>query len=85
MMSVRATPQQMVQREVELRRLINEGYTVLDAGRLMGLTRHQVEHLAQTRGIKCLHGALSEAKSDAGIKGNQVRWEGLCFTTTARQ
>jgi hypothetical protein len=43
---------------------------------MLGLTKHQWEHLAQTRGIKCLHGALSEAKSDAGIKGNQSRWGG---------
>lgn len=84
MTAVRATPEQMVQRETELRCWIDKGYTVLEAGRLMGLTRNQVEHLAQTRKIKCLHGALSEAKSDAAIKGNQVRWGGVCSTTTVR-
>lgn len=70
----RASEGMMRYREREMRRLINEGYTVSEAGRMLGLTKHQWEHLAQTRGIKCLHGALSEAKSDAAIKGNQSRW-----------
>ena len=70
----RADKHEMLRREAAMRDLINEGYTVLDAGRALGLTRNQAEHLAQTRGIKCFQGALSEAKSDAGIKGNQKRW-----------
>ena len=70
----RADKQEMVGRETAMRLLMDQGYTVLDAGRALGLTKHQAEHLAQTRGIKCLQGALSEAKSDAGIKGNQKRW-----------
>jgi hypothetical protein len=72
----RADKQEMLRREAAVRDLINEGYTVLEAGRALGLTRHQAEHLAQTRGIKCLQGALNEAKSDAGVKGNQTRWGG---------
>ena len=72
----RADKQEMLRREAAMRHLMDEGYTVLDAGRALGLTRHQAEHLAQTRGIKCLPGALNEAKSDAGIKGNQTRWGG---------
>ena len=70
----RASPGLMAYREREMRRLVNEGYTVREAGRMLGLTKHQTEHIAQTRGIQSLHGALSEAKSDAGIKGNQTRW-----------
>ena len=70
----RASPQLMQYREREMRRLVENGYTVREAGRMLGLTKHQTEHLAQTRGIQSLHGALSEAKSDAAIKGNQIRW-----------
>jgi hypothetical protein len=70
----RASEGVMKYREIEMNRLINNGFTVREAGRMMGLTKHQWEHLAKTRGIKCLHGALSEAKSDAAIKGNKIRW-----------
>lgn len=70
----RANPETMKQREIAILDLVNQGYTVREAGRKLGLTKHQTEHLAQTRGIQSLHGALSEAKSDAAIKGNQIRW-----------
>lgn len=76
MMGNRATPELMKDRVEKMKQFIEQGYTVRDAGRMMGLTKHQWEHLAKTRGIKCLQGALSEAKSDAGIKGNQSRWGG---------
>ena len=70
----RASPETMRQRKIDILDLVNQGYTVREAGRKLGLTKHQTEHIAQTRGIQSLHGALSEAKSDAGIKGNQIRW-----------
>lgn len=73
---IRAAPNVMIDRERQMRDLVDQGFTVRDAGRMLGLTKHQTEHLAQTRGIVSLHGALSEAKSEAGIKGNQVRWGG---------
>lgn len=70
----RANPETMKKRENDILDLVNQGYTVREAGRKLGLTKHQTEHLAQTRGIQSLHGALSEAKSEAAIKGNQIRW-----------
>lgn len=70
----RASSEIMKQRESDILDLVNQGFTVREAGRKLGLTKHQTEHLAQTRGIQSLHGALSEAKSDAAIKGNQIRW-----------
>lgn len=85
MSAVRASPAVMAQREIDLRALVDQGYTVLDAGRLLGLTTHQSEYIAQKCKIQALHGALSEAKSDAAIKGNQIRWGGKCCTITARQ
>lgn len=81
---MRATPDEMDQRESDLRCFVEQGYTVREAGRMLGLTKHQTEHIAQARGIKSLHGALSEAKSDAAIKGNQIRWGYKCCTITAR-
>lgn len=74
MISKKTNEEKMKDREIEMRHFMEQGYTVREAGRIMGLTKHQWEHLAKTRGIKCLHGALSEAKSDAAIKGNQIRW-----------
>lgn len=72
--TVRATPEIMEKRAKKITELVNQGYTVREAGRMLDLTKHQTEHLAQTRGIQSLNGALSEAKSEAAIKGNKIRW-----------
>jgi hypothetical protein len=71
---MRATSVDLNERAEVMRGWVERGYTVREAGREMGLTRHQSEHLAKVRGIRCLQGALSEAKSEAAIKGNRVRW-----------
>lgn len=61
-------------RVAEMQRLIALGYTVLAAGRELSLNRRQSQDTARKFGLRALHGAISEAKSEAGIRGNQVRW-----------
>lgn len=57
-----------------MRPLLLAGYTVRDAGRSLGLTRNQVQHIARRYNLRAYQGAVSEAKSDAGIRGNLARW-----------
>ena len=64
----------MRDRVAEMQRLISLGYTVMDAGRELGLNRTQAQDTARKFGLRALHGAICEAKSEAGIRGNQVRW-----------
>jgi hypothetical protein len=47
---------------------------VADAGRELGLSRHLTQDTARRFSLRAFHGAIAEAKSDAGVKGNAARW-----------
>jgi len=64
----------MADRAEKIRPLLEQGYTVMDAGRQLGLSRTQVQDVARRYKLRALQGAVSEAKSEAGVRGNQVRW-----------
>ncbi len=57
-----------------MERLLEQGYTVADAGRELGLSRHLSQDTARRFSLRAFHGAIAEAKSDAGVKGNAARW-----------
>jgi len=64
----------MADRAEQIKPLLEQGYTVMDAGRHLGLSRTQVQDVARRFKLRALHGAISEAKAEAGAKGNKVRW-----------
>jgi hypothetical protein len=64
----------MADRAERIKPLLEQGYTVMDAGRQLGLSRTQVQDVARRYNLRALQGAVSEAKAEAGAKGNQVRW-----------
>jgi hypothetical protein len=64
----------MQARVAQLRGLLAAGYTVLEAGREIGLTRSQSQDTARRFGLRALPGPISEAKHLAGVRGNEVRW-----------
>jgi hypothetical protein len=64
----------MADRAEKIKPLLEQGYTVMDAGRQLGLSRTQVQDVARRYKLRALQGAIAEAKAEAGAKGNQVRW-----------
>jgi hypothetical protein len=64
----------MADRAERIKPLLEQGYTVMDAGRELGLSRTQVQDVARRYKLRAFHGAVSEAKAEAGAKGNAVRW-----------
>lgn len=64
----------MADRAAKMQPLLDQGYTVMDAGRQLGLNRTQTQDVARRFKLRALHGAIAEAKADAAAKGNQVRW-----------
>ena len=60
----------MKDRVERLLELVNEGFTVLAAGRKMGLERRVTQDTARRFNIKCLPGPLGEARYEAGRLGN---------------
>lgn len=66
----------MADRAAKMQPLLDQGHTVMDAGRQLGLNRTQTQDVARRFKLRALHGAIAEAKADAAAKGNQVRWGG---------
>jgi hypothetical protein len=55
----------MADRAERIKPLLERGYTVMDAGRELGLSRTQVQDVARRFKLRALQGAISEAKADA--------------------
>ncbi len=65
---------QSIEDAQRMKELIANGYTVADASRHLGIGPGRGRQIARAFGIKALQGAVSEARSEAAIKGNAVRW-----------
>lgn len=64
----------MQARVASLQDLLAQGYTVLEAGREIGLTRSQSQDTARRFDLHARPGPINEAKYLAGVRGNEVRW-----------